>query len=167
MSDETINDIDEIDETAATMKAEAVEQLRAVISELESGEGLTALTGGHGFQSRTFEFSWTTPTLSISYSMPYGRVLDDDGTQQEDDANIGAACRLAILLIEADAAGALLAEGEAAMSVSFDRFSGAHYHTTAADGKIVDSGDDWTGLVTRFEHAFQSKGLDEMSIIWP
>ena len=167
MSDETINDIDETDETAATMKAEVVEQLRTAIRELESGEGLTALMGGHGFQSRTFEFSWTTPTLAISYAMPYGRVLDNDETQQEDDANIGAACRLAILLIEADAAGALLSEGETAMSVSFDRFTGAHYHTTDADGKIVDSGGDWSGLVARFEHAFHSNGTDAMSIIWP
>ncbi len=110
MSDEIIDDIDETDEMAATMKAETVEQLRTAIRELESGEGLTALMGGHGLQSRTFEFSWTTPTLAISYAMPYGRVLDNDETQQEDDANIGAACRLAILLIEADAAGSLLSE---------------------------------------------------------
>ena len=167
MNGETTNDIDETDETAATMKVEVVDQLKTAISELESGERLTALTGGHGLQSRTFEFTWMTPTLAISFTMPYGRVLDDDETQQEDDANIGVACRLAILLIEADAAGSLLFKGEDSMSVSFDRFAGAHYHTTAADGKTIDSGSDWTGLIARFEHAFQSNGIDAMSIIWP
>ena len=165
MNDETINNADEI---VTVNKDEAVTQLKTAIRELESGDGLTALTGGHGLQSRTFEFSWTSPTLAISFTMPYSRVLDDDETRQEDDANIGAACRLAILLIESDAAGSLLAEGETAMSVSFDRFAGARYQTTDADGEIIDSGDDWTGLVVRFERAFQaSNNRDAMSIIWP
>ena len=146
MNDETINNADEI---VTVNKDEAVTQLKTAIRELESGDGLTALTGGHGLQSRTFEFSWTSPTLAISFTMPYSRVLDDDETRQEDDANIGAACRLAILLIEADAAG-------------------ARYQTTDADGEIIDSGDDWTGLVARFERASQaSNNRDAMSIIWP
>ena len=164
MNDESSNSADEI---VTVNKDEAVNQLMTAIMELESGDELTVLTGGHGLQSRTFEFTWTTQTLAISFTMPYARVLDDDETQQEDDANIGAACRLAMLLIEADAAGSLLFKGENSMSVSFDRFVGAHYHTTAADGKIVDSGSDWTGLIARFEHAFQSNGIDAMSIIWP
>ena len=164
MSDEITDDTTEI---ATISKDDAVNQLKTAIRELESGDGLSALTGGHGLQSRTFEFSWTTPTLAISYAMPYARVLDDDETRQEDDAAIGAACRLAILLIESDAVGSLLAEGETAMSVSFDRIAGSHYHTTNAEGEIVDSGSDWSGLVARLDHAFQSNGLDAMSIIWP
>ena len=164
MSDEIDNDTAKI---AAISKDEAVNQLMTAIMELESGDELTVLTGGHGLQSRTFEFFWTTPTLEISYTMPYACVLDGDETRQEDDAAIGAACRLAILLIEADAAGSLLAEGETAMSVSFDRLDGAHYQTTDTNEEIVDSGDDWTGLVARFERASQSNGLDAMSIIWP
>ncbi len=164
MSEEIDNDTTEI---AAFSKDEAINQLKTVIRELESGEGLSVLTGGHGLQSRTFEFSWTTPTLEISYTMPYARVLDDDETRQADDAAIGAACRLAILLIETDAAGSLLAEGETTMSVSFDRSAGPHYQTTTADGEIVDSGSDWSVFVGRFVRASQSNVFDTMSIIWP
>ncbi len=164
MNDETSNSADEI---ATVSKDEAVNQLKTAIRELESGDGLTFLTGGHGLQSRTFEFSWSTPTLAISLNMPYDRVLEDDETRQTDDTSIGAACRLAILLIESDFAGSLLAEGESAMSVSFDKITGAHYQTTDANGEIVDSGSDWSGLVARFEHAFQTNDLDSVSIIWP
>ena len=164
MHDETTDDNTE---SAAIAKTEAIGQLQNAIQELESGKGLSALTGGHGIQSRTFEFSWTTPTLEISYTMPYGRVLDDDETRQEDDAAIGAACRLAILLIKADDDGSLLAEGETAMSVSFDKLTGAHYQTTDADREIVDSGDDWSGLVARLERVSQSNDSEVMSIIWP
>ena len=164
MSDEIDNDSAEL---AANSKDEAINQLKTAIRELESGEGLSALTGGHGLQSRTFEFSWMTPTLEISFIMPYGRVLEDDDTRHEDDANIGAACRLAILLIESAAAGSLLEDGETAMNVSFDRRAGARYQTTDDDGEIVDSGDDWTGLVARTERTFQSNGCDAMNIIWP
>ena len=164
MSDDTINIADEI---ATVSKDEAITQLKTAIRELESGDGLTALTGGHGLQSRTFEFSWTSPALVISFTMPYARVLDDEEVRQEDDANIGAACRLAILLIESDATGALLSEGETAMHVSFDRFSGAYYQTTDDKGEVIDSGDDWNGLVARFERAFQTSGNDSVSIIWP
>lgn len=80
MSDEIDNDADE---TVGIMKDEAIDQLKTAIKELESGEGLSALTGGHGLQSRTFEFFWTTPTLEISYTMPYARVLDDDESARQ------------------------------------------------------------------------------------
>ena len=164
MSDETMI---EPTETSELAKTEAVNQLKNAIRELESGEGLSALTGGHGLQSRTFEFSWSSPTLTITFSMPYERVLEDDETRQEDDAAIGAACRLAILLIESDAAGSLLSEGESAMSVSFDRLEGASYWTTTDDGEIVDSGSDWSGLVARIERNFHSNDSEPLSIIWP
>ena len=164
MNDETSNSADEIETVS---KDEAVNQLKTAIRELESGDGLTALTGGHGLQSRTFEFSWSTPTLAISFTMPYDRILDDDESRQADNDNICAACRLAILLIESDAVGSLLAEGENAMSVSFDRLVGAHYQTTNTDREIVDSGDEWNGLVTRLARTMQSDGQDAVSIIWP
>jgi len=164
MNDETMIDTTETSELA---KTEAVNRLRNAIRELESGEGLSSLTGGHGLQSRTFEFSWSSPTLTIAFSMPYGRVLDDDETRQEDDVAIGAACRLAILLIESDAAGSLLSEGESSMSVSFDRLAGANYRTTDDEGEIVDSGSDWCGLVARIERNFHSGDSEPLSIIWP
>ena len=59
-------------------RAEAVEELRAAFAELESGEGLTRFVGGHGLQSRVFEFEWRDPTLDISFRMPYARDLSDE-----------------------------------------------------------------------------------------
>ena len=41
-------------------RAEAAEELRAAFAELESDEGLTRFIGGHGVQSRIFEFEWST-----------------------------------------------------------------------------------------------------------
>ena len=158
---------DSTNEIAALAKDEAVNRLKTALRELDSGEGLSVLTGGHGLQSRTFEFSWSSPTLAISFSMPYSRVLDDDDVRQADDAAIGVACRLAILLIESDTAGLLYDEGETAISVSFDRLTGAHYQILGADGEIIDSGSDWTGLIARLERVIQSNGCEAVSIIWP
>ena len=64
-----------------TKRAEAVEVLRSALTELERGEGLTRLVGGHGLQSRVFEFEWREPSLEISYRLPYGRVLADESEQ--------------------------------------------------------------------------------------
>ena len=71
-------------------RAEAVEELRAAFNELKSGEGLTRLVGGHGVQSRVFEFEWSEPALGISFRMPYARVLSDEASQKDDDEEIGA-----------------------------------------------------------------------------
>lgn len=168
MSEETAKDIAETPaDPAPDAKDEAIARLKTAIHELESGEGLTDLVGGHGFQSRTFEFAWTTPTLEISLSMPYARVLSGDEARKEDDAAIGAACRLAILLIEADATGTLLAEGETSMTVEYDKLGGPGYQTTAPDGTLIDSAPDWAPLVARLERTCQSDATDPMSIIWP
>ena len=75
-------------------RAEVVEELRAAFTELESDEGLTRFIGGHGVQSRVFEFEWSEPALEISFRIPYARVLSDEESQKEDDAEIGAAIRM-------------------------------------------------------------------------
>ena len=80
-------------------RAEAAEELRAAFAELESDEGLTRFVGGHGVQSRVFEFEWSEPALEISFHIPYARVLSDEESQKEDDEEIGAAIRMAILLL--------------------------------------------------------------------
>ena len=49
----------ENEEDMKTKRAEAVEELRAAFAEIESGEGLTRLVGGHGIQSRVFDASRT------------------------------------------------------------------------------------------------------------
>ena len=81
-------------------RAEAAEELRAAFAELESGEGLTRLVGGHGIQSRVFEFEWSEASLEISFRLPYGCVLQDEASQKEDDEEIAAAIRMAMLLLE-------------------------------------------------------------------
>ena len=148
-------------------KTAALDRLKTAIREIESGQPLSDLIGGHGIQSRTFEFAWKTSTLEIALQMPYARVLASEETQRDDDAAIGAACRLSILLIEADSAGTLLSEGETAMTVTYDRHDGASYPTTAPDGTLLDTAPDWAPLAARLETIFQPDTPDALSIIWP
>lgn len=144
-----------------TRRAEAVEELRAVSAELESGEGLTRLVGGHGIQSRVFKFEWSDPALDISFSIPYARVLSDEASQKEDNEEIGAAIRMAILLLTT--AGRM--ESVSKIEVSCDD-RGTTYAIFSADGALEDSGADWSPLVKRFEAEF-GDAPESLSIIWP
>ena len=144
-----------------TRRAEAVEELRAAFAELESGEGLTRLVGGHGIQSRVFEFEWSEPALGISFRMPYARVLSDEATQKDDEEEIGAAIRMAILLL-----ATVERMGESSrISVSCDD-RGTTYAVYSADGEIEDSGTDWGPLVKRLEAELDDDS-EPVSIIWP
>ena len=142
-------------------RAEAVEELRAAFAELESGEGLTRLVGGHGIQSRVFEFEWSEPALEISFRIPYARVLSDEASQKDDDEEIGAAIRMAILLLST--VGRL--ESVSRMSVSCDD-RGTAYAVYGAEGELEDSGMDWGPLVKRFETEL-GDAAESLSIIWP
>ena len=144
-----------------TKRAAAVEELRAALAELESGEGLTRLVGGHGIQSRVFEFAWDEPALEISFRIPYGRILSDEATQKEDDEEVGAAIRMAILLLTT--VGRM--ESESRMEVSCDDH-GTAYAVYAADGELEDSGTDWAPLVRRFESEL-GDAPQSLDIIWP
>ena len=144
-----------------TKRAAAVEELRAALAELESGEGLTRLVGGHGIQSRVFEFAWDESALEISFHIPYGRILSDEATQKEDDEEIGAAIRMAILLLTT--AGRL--ESVSRIEVSCDDH-GTAYAVYGAEGELEDSGADWGPLVKRFE-AELGDAAEPLSIIWP
>ena len=144
-----------------TKRAEAAEELKAAFAELESGEGLTRFVGGHGVQSRVFDFAWSDPALDISFRIPYARVLSDEASQKADDEEIGAAIRMAILLLTS--AGRI--ESGARIEVSCDD-RGTAYAVYAADGEREDSGTDWTPLVKRFEAEF-GEALEPLSIIWP
>ena len=134
---------------------------RPTIAELESGTGLTRLVGGHGIQSRVFEFEWREPSLEISFRLPYGRVLSAGAAQKDDDAEIGAAIRMAILLLTT--AGRMESASRIEVSCS-DR--GTTYAIYAADGELEDSGTDWAPLVKRFETEFGA-AAEPLSIIWP
>ena len=78
---------------------ETIHELKAALAELESDEGLEMFVEGHGLQSRYFAFSWQADGLEIGYNLPYARVLSDEDSQKLDAARIGAAIRLAILLL--------------------------------------------------------------------
>jgi len=142
-------------------RAEAVEELRAAFAELESGEGLTHLVGGHGVQSRVFEFEWSEPALEISFRMPYARVLSDEASQKDDDEEIGAAIRMAILLLST--VGRI--ESVSRLEVSCDD-RGTAYAVYSSDGELEDSGTDWAPLVKRFETEF-GDNPESLSVIWP
>ena len=151
----------ENEEDMKTKRAEAVEELRAAFAEIESGEGLTRLVGGHGIQSRVFEFEWSEPALEISFRIPYARVLSDEASQKGDDEEIGAAIRMAILLLTT--AGRL--ESVSRIEVSCDD-RGTAYAVYGVEGELEDSGTDWGPLVKRFETEL-GDAAEPLSIIWP
>ena len=145
-----------------TKRADAVEELRAAFAELESGEGLTRLVGGHGIQSRVFEFEWSEPALEISFRIPYARVLSDEASQKDDEEEIGAAIRMAILLLST--VGRM--ESVSQISVSCDDH-GTTYAVYSADGEIEDSGEDWSPLLKRLESELGDSSTEPLAIIWP
>ena len=121
---------------------------------------MTRLVGGHGIQSRVFEFEWREPSLEISFRLPYARVLSDEAAQKEGDAEIGAAIRMAILLLTM--AGRM---GSASrLEVSCDD-RGTAYAIYSADGELEDSGTDWSPLVKRLE-AELGDAPEPVSVIW-
>jgi hypothetical protein len=143
---------------------ETIGELRAALAELESGEGLSRFVEGHGLQSRVFAFSWESEGLSIDFELPCERVLSDEEDQALDAARVGAALRMAILLLSVAADGKLLAEGEARISVSADE-DGARYAIVGPDGEEIDAGEDWDPLVARLDAALPDG--DDVQIIWP
>ena len=149
----------------STKQEEAINELKAALAELESDEGLEMFVEGHGLQSRYFAFSWQSEGLEIEYNLPYARVLSDEDAQKLDASRIGAAIRLAILLLASSSSGALLHDGEASLSVTADD-TGASYSIVGSDGEVVDSSDEWEPLIARLEADFPNVG-DNVQIIWP
>ena len=149
----------------AEQRTEAAEALRSALAELESGTALSDFVEGHGLQSWYFAFSWRSDWLSISYRLPYARVLSGEEAERLDNARIGAAIRMAILLLASDSGEALLHDGEAALSVEAGEF-GVRYAITGPDGEEIDSADDWQPLIARLENDLPSAG-ESLHIIWP
>ena len=146
------------------MKEDAIAELQAALAELEGGEGLSRFIGGHGLMSRVFEFKWSEPTLEIDFRLPYARVLGDEESQKSDDAEVGAAIRMAILLLEVDGREI---EGRTGMKMSvWADERGVGYSLQDAEENAVESGDDWSSLVSRLEAALP-EGKESLSIIWP
>ena len=149
----------------AKQRTEAAEALRAALGELESGNALSGFVEGHGLQSWHFVFSWRSDWLSIEYRLPYARVLSGEDAMSLDNARIGAAIRMAILLLALDSGEALLHDGEATLSVEAGEY-GVRYAITDPDGEEVDSADDWQPLIARLENDISSAG-ESLQIIWP
>ena len=143
---------------------ETIEELRAALAELESGEGLSRFVEGHGLQSRVFVFSWESEELSIDFELPCERVLSDVEERALDAVRVGSALRLAILLLSAAAEGRLLAEGEAGLSVAADE-DGVRYAVSGPDGGVIDEAEDWDPLVARLDAALPDG--DDVQIFWP
>lgn len=143
---------------------ETIEELRAALAELESGEGLSRFVEGHGLQSRVFVFSWESEELSIDFELPCERVLSDEEERALDALRVGSALRLAILLLSAAAEGRLLAEGEAGLSVAADE-DGVRYAVSGPDGGLIDEAEDWDPLVARLDAALPDG--DDVQIFWP
>ena len=143
---------------------ETIEELRAALAELESGEGLSRFVEGHGLQSRVFVFSWESEELSIDFELPCERVLSDEEERALDAVRVGSALRLAILLLSAAAEGRLLAEGEAGLSVAADE-DGVRYAVSGPDGGVIDEAEDWDPLVARLDAALPDG--DDVQIFWP
>jgi len=143
---------------------ETIEELRAALAELESGEGLSRFVEGHGLQSRVFVFSWESEELSIDFELPCERVLSDEEERALDALRVGSALRLAILLLSAAAEGRLLAEGEAGLSVAADE-DGVRYAVSGPDGGVIDEAEDWDPLVARLDAALPDGG--DVQIFWP
>lgn len=143
---------------------ETLSELSAALGELERGEDLSRFVGGHGCMSLRFEFDWREPGVEIDFRLPYARVLDSEEKQQADDAEIGAAIRLAILLLTVKGRATEGGDGTA-LRVWADE-SGTGYSILDAEGEPVDSGDDWSGLVHRLE-ALLLEGEESLAVIWP
>ena len=143
---------------------ETIEELRAALAELESGEGLSRFVEGHGLQSRVFVFSWESEELSIDFVLPCERVLSDEEERALDALRVGSALRLAILLLSAAAEGRLLTEGEAGLSVAADE-DGVRYAVSGPDGGVIDEAEDWDPLVARLDAALPDGG--DVQIFWP
>ena len=148
-----------------TKQEETINELKAALAELESDEGLEMFVEGHGLQSRYFAFSWQSEGLEIEYNLPYARVLSDEDAQMLDASRIGAAIRLAILLLATLSSGALLHDGEASLSVTADD-TGASYSIVGSDGEVVDSSDEWEPLIARLEADLPTAAAD-FQVIWP
>ena len=144
---------------------DAIEALRSALAELESGNWLSNFVEGHGIQSWYFAFSWQSDWLSISFRLPYARVLSGEEEVSFDNARIGAAIRMAMLLLSATSAEAILHDGETELSVEAGEF-GVRYAVSGSDGEEIDSAEDWQPLIARLENDLSAAG-DGLQIIWP
>lgn len=154
-----------MDEELKKRREDAITELQTALAELASGIELSRFVNGHGLQSRYFEFEWNDPALGISFRLPYDCVLSDDETQNADSSEIGAALRMAVLLLDTANRGALFQQDEEFLSVSLDD-GGAEYRFFGPSGNAADSGENLEVLISRLELALPSEANSQV-LIWP
>ena len=135
-------------------------QLTAALTALEGGGPPAPFLGGHGIQSRLFEFAWSDPALEIDFRLPWGLALDEEELRRARDAEVGAAIRLAMLLLQAPAA-----EDGGRTAVAADS-RGVSYAVFAPDGSLEDADDDWEPLVRRLETNLADPA-PAATVFWP
>ena len=108
-------------------------------------------------------------SLEIDFRLPYARVLADEESQKEDNAEVGAAIRMALLLLTVEGLKAEDLKSEDLKEVRTSVWvgeDGVGYSMVDGEGNVVESGDDWSGLVRRLESVLP-EGEESLSIIWP
>ena len=150
----------------ATQRADIIDALDGALVQLESGESLSNFVEGHGLNSGFFRLHWDEPTLRIDFELPYACVLQDTEDLADDDNEISASIRMAILLLIAAGNGTLLQNGEARLSV-FNDGDSIGWTVYGTDEDILDDADDWDSLAARLENAVPVDDKNSKSIIWP
>lgn len=138
----------------------AIADLKVALEELDSEEGLTSFVEGHGMQSLFFVWRWDDEKRRVDFHLPYARVLETEGEQKDDNEEIAAAIKMAILLLSLGDAM------EERIEIECDE-DGTRYSVRTTDGELVDSGDDWRVLVKRIEATIPEDLDSNIVIIWP
>ncbi len=151
-----------MDQDILDRRAAAVAELKAALAELESDEGLVRFVGGHGLQSRVFEFQWSDPALELDFRLPYARVLSGEEAMKSDDEEIRAAIKMAMLLMMVD----MESNGIGRIRVARDD-RGASYRIYAQDGSLQESGEDWGAILYILDGQFIGDDIASKEIYLP
>lgn len=138
----------------------AIADLKVALEELNTEEGLTSFVEGHGMQSLFFVWRWDDEKRRVDFHLPYARVLETEGEQKDDNEEIAAAIKMAILLLSLGDAVEERIEAECDED-------GTRYSVRTTDGELADSGDDWRVLVKRIEATIPEDVDSNIVIIWP
>ena len=138
----------------------AIADLKVALEELDTEEGLTSFVEGHGMQSLFFVWRWDDEKRRVDFHLPYARVLETEGEQKDDNEEIAAAIKMAILLLSLGDAM------EERIEIECDE-DGTRYSVRTTDGELADSGDDWRVLVKRIESTIPEDVDSNITIIWP
>ncbi len=127
---------------------------------IRCGKAASALLQGHGIQSLFFVWRWDDEKRRVDFHLPYARVLETEEEQKDDNEEIAAAIKMAILLLSLGDAM------EERIEIECDE-DGTRYSVRTADGELVDSGNDWRGLLSRIKATIPAGAESNITIIWP